>query len=308
MFAKLGQKFSVPDPWKEASKTLPLSNESSPVKETAQSLTAPSPAPEKSPFSSQQRKKAEDSKATPSPFSNSQQPAPAPAASTTQTPFSSPSFGTMGATPAASPFSGKSTSTSPFGSSATSGATFGSSGKSTFAAKGPSPSPFSTASAPTGNAETFTGSYKEMLLAFYQKYNPARVSEVDRNLAKYKGQEEAMFRKVANKYKLPASVFGLPDAPVGQPAPSSSGFGQPSSLGGPPTFGSPAGPPATAFGSPAGAPAAAFGGFGSTFGTTSSFGSVGQPAGGGFAALATGSPSPNPSPFGAGTAFGAPRR
>jgi len=163
-----------------------------------------------------------------------------------------------------------------------------------------------------------------MLSAFYQQYNPAKVAEVDKLLAKYRGNEEQMFRNLAKKYNLDPSIFGLSAAaPAGGTFGSPSiegtpGFGQPSVLGGVSAFGgsgaSPFGGSTSSgggggFGQFASSPAPGQG-FGSTaggsFGGVSSFGSLAQSpsAAGGFGAFS----SPAPAPFGTSTPFGAPRR
>ena len=149
--------------------------------------------------------------------------------------------------------------------------------------------------------------------------DPAKIAEVDKLLAKYHGQEEQLFRNLAKKYNLNPSVFGLSAAPAGAfgaPSPgiasSPGGFGQPSALGGTPTFGSPppsfAGAAGGGFGGAATTPGQ---GFGSASGA-SPFGSQGfgalahSPAPAGFGSYG----SPPATPFGGSNAspFGAPRR
>jgi hypothetical protein len=173
----------------------------------------------------------------------------------------------------------------------------------------PAPAPaFSGAPAP---APAFSGgrSPRELLTAFYQQYNAAKISDVEKLLAKYQGKEEHMFRQLAKKYNLDPSVFGLPPSPVapsgfGTPAPSTGfgsspgGFGSPSVLGGGPVFGG-AAPSASPFGASSGGFGQSAGGFGSSSGTSfstgPSFGALAHSPGvGGF-----GSPSPGVAPFGA---------
>mmetsp|Transcript_44764 Transcript_44764/g.108556 ORF Transcript_44764/g.108556 Transcript_44764/m.108556 type:complete len:797 (-) Transcript_44764:35-2425(-) len=61
--------------------------------------------------------------------------------------------------------------------------------------------------------------YRTRLIEFYKKHNPSKVDSVDDTLAKYKGKEEEMFRKLRNKYEsgngsdkagASASKFPLP--------------------------------------------------------------------------------------------------
>jgi hypothetical protein len=42
--------------------------------------------------------------------------------------------------------------------------------------------------------------FRERLLAFYKKYEPSKVSEVDNLLAKYKGKEDGLFKALVKKY------------------------------------------------------------------------------------------------------------
>jgi hypothetical protein len=151
-------------------------------------------------------------------------------------------------------------------------------------------------SSPTVNANFSGRAPREILLSFYQQHNPQKVSEVDKLLEKYKGNEEQMFRNLAKKYSLDPSVFGLPASvpvgfggtntgPAGAPT---GGFGQISVLGGGPSFGTPNAP----------------------FGTSSVFGSTAPTPPSGFGSLAQSfaSPSANSSSFGTSTPFGAARR
>lgn len=177
------------------------------------------------------------------------------------------------------------------------------------------------------SAATFNGkSARELLTEFYREKNPEKVNQVDRLLEKYRGNEEALFRNLAQKYNLDPSIFGISSAP----APIPGGFGSSSSMGtngfGGGTFG---GTSSTQFGSagfgaasPLGqnsvfgsAPVSAsspHGGsvFGSAAGSTSfgasGFGSLAQSSPSqGFGSF--GSPSPSAS-FGASSPFGGPRR
>jgi len=42
--------------------------------------------------------------------------------------------------------------------------------------------------------------FRERLSAFYKKYEPPKVSEVDNLLTKYKGKEDALFKALVKKY------------------------------------------------------------------------------------------------------------
>ena len=42
--------------------------------------------------------------------------------------------------------------------------------------------------------------YVKILTDFYQKYNPSKIEEVQKTLARYKGKEMEMFDKLAKKY------------------------------------------------------------------------------------------------------------
>lgn len=209
------------------------------------------------------------------------------------------------------------------------------------------PPSFGASSAPPPTQALFGGrTPRDILVAFYQRYNAAKVAEVDKVLIKYQGKEDLMFRNLAKKYTLDPSVFGLQSitAPVptfGSPGvqppniqSNSQGFGQPSMLGGTSSFTASSAAPTPfgggggSFGSPstlgqgtpsgfgsAPTPAAAFGsnssGFGaSTFGSlaTSSSPSPFGAASGGFGSGAPSFGTTGSSQFGASTPFGAPRR
>jgi hypothetical protein len=157
-------------------------------------------------------------------------------------------------------------------------------------------------------------SYREILVAFYQKYNAAKLSDVDNVLTKYKGQEENLFRKLAEKYLVDPALFGVSQA--APPAPAfGSGFGQPSPLGGGPSMASPFGtvaptvpasnpPSGGGFAQFAAGPSSGFSGGGAAA-AGGGFGSLAQSAGTGFGGAGF---APGPSPFGTATPFGAPRR
>lgn len=164
----------------------------------------------------------------------------------------------------------------------------------------------------SGGQQSFQGQTpRDMLLSFYQQKNPSKIAEVEKLLEKYRGNEEQMFRNLAKKYQLDASVFGLSAAPAtstfgaaGTGIPSSGGFGSAGGFGRPSALGS-----SSPFGQTSG-------GFGQTsiLGGGATFGSSAGPSFGGasanFGALAS-----NPSPFGSASAgafgstgptFGAP--
>jgi len=58
-------------------------------------------------------------------------------------------------------------------------------------------------------------SHRQMLIEFYQKYNPSKVNEVDQTLEKFAGREEEMFRKLRLKYNAnPDEVNNRPTEAV----------------------------------------------------------------------------------------------
>jgi len=301
MFQKLAAKYKVKSPLDEIQNT------------PAPTPGFGTPSAAKSPFAST----GAPGNTAASPFQSS---APSNALGSAS-PFSSGGAVNAGSTfgkPPASPFgpapgAANMASSTPFGSPAPSSTPFGSGGLSSTSPFGgaPSPSPFGPAAAPAMQAgatqSTFQGKDpRQMLMQFYQQYNPSKLGEVDKVLTKYKGKEEQLFRNLAKKYNLDASAFGLPPAPAvggfGSPAPAPAGFGQASAIGGAPAFGGPSG-----FGQTAqmGFGATSSAGSGMAFGSampsaqgTSSFGSLAQ--------------APSPSPFGnssmggGGGGFGSP--
>jgi len=86
--------------------------------------------------------------------------------------------------------------------------------------------------APKGTSTSNTGGakdYKAILTAFYQKHNPSKLPSVDKSLASYKGREQEMFQKLANKYKVPNPLQESSNQPTSTATPggfSSSGFGK----------------------------------------------------------------------------------
>ena len=53
-------------------------------------------------------------------------------------------------------------------------------------------------------------SYRDKLVTFYKKYNPAKISSIDSTLETYKGREDILFQKLNKKYGL-SSQYPLPD-------------------------------------------------------------------------------------------------
>jgi len=257
-------------------------------------------------------------------------------------PFSSGTGMNTGSTfgkPPASPFGpapGTSNmgSSTPFGSPAPSSTPFGPGGLSSASPFGgaPNPSPFGGSPVPAPAMQTGATQNslqgkdpRQMLLQFYQQYNPSKLGEVDKVLTKYKGNEEQLFRNLAKKYKLDASAFGLPPAPAaggfGSPAPAKTAFGQASTLGGTGGFGGSGGfgqTPQMGFGSTNTGSGMTFGSGMSSAQGTSSFGSLAQapsPSPFGSSSMSGGFGSPSPGfgatssmGFGGSTPFGAPRR
>lgn len=320
MFAKLAKRYGVPNPLDLSEVNSSAAGITSGTGSLFQVKQASNNAPQ---LSSQQKPPLSQS-----PFGTTNKP-------TTTSPFGTQGLSSSASAPDTQPsFSGFGSSSAPsFASSMSSPSPFGGSG-----GLPTSPSPFTASSntAPFGSASatqppaaaTFNGkNARELLTEFYQEKNPAKLHEVDRLLEKYRGNEEALFRNLAQKYKLDPSKFGLSSAPA--PIPGTFGSTSPmgtGGLGGSTLFG---GAPSTSFGS---------GGFGSAspLGQNSVFGSApvsaSAPSGGsvfgsgagstsfgasGFGSLAQsspnqgfgsfGSPSP-PTPFGATSPFGGPRR
>ncbi|KAI9913034.1 hypothetical protein PsorP6_005526 [Peronosclerospora sorghi] len=150
-------------------------------------------------------------------------------------------------------------------------------------------SAFSTASTPSTPFGRPAVDYRQKLIEFYQKHNPAKLSSVDATLEKYKGNEAKLFQNLAAKYKVDASVV----VPPAKPNAAASPFGKPGAFSAPsaagtPTFGaasvlgfgdakpspaaSPFGAPSTPASSPFGAPAPSGFGFQATSASTPQFG------------------------------------
>ena len=131
---------------------------------------------------------------------------------------------------------------------------------------------------------------KEILVAFYNKYNPSKVSEVDKFLTKYSGKEEQMFRNLAKKYNVDPSLFGINNPPQ-----TSAGFGSTPGKPANSTFGSPSfGQPSTLSNttSPFSSPSTSMSGaFGSSQLKSQSSGFGAVSSGGGFGSLAASAPT-----------------
>ena len=231
MFAKLATKYKVSNPLEATTKVETFSSSSrSPGFGNLGSVSASTPsltlgmnavAATSTPFSSLSGTPT----ASPS-FSGGFQPSPFGINNPTtnnRTFGISPSSANMVA-PAQTPFG----SSSSFGVKTTGG--FGNINNQTpFGAAAPSPMQ-------SNSPRLFNGrTARELLLQFYQEKNPSKVTEVDKLLAKYHGNEEHMFRNLAKKYQLDSSVFGVsssnPNPGFGSPtiAPT---FGQASPIGG----------------------------------------------------------------------------
>ncbi|GAB9470777.1 Nuclear pore complex protein, partial [Globisporangium polare] len=230
--------------------------------------------------------------------------------------------------PAFSPFGAPATSTSaedsskkpsPFGAISSSGFGAAAAKPATTTATGFGAFGTSTAST-TGSASASpfgqpAVDYRQRLVDFYTKHNPAKLSDVDATLAKYKGNEEKLFQNLASKYKV--SPGGIPSSPAIQPANASaasspfgnagsfssislSGNAQPSTGFGSSSFGGGFGAKPAPSSSPFGAAPQASNPFGSGASTTSSgFGTSTTTGGAGAGAFGTSSQ------FGSGGGFGA---
>lgn len=348
MFAKLAKKYKVSSPLDSIRKT-DESSESAPVGAAPSPFkTAVPPMPSFgstagldsgiAPFGTSKPQ------ASPSPFSSMIE----KSSPIGQSPFGQPSTNTFGSmTQSSSSFGHPSKTVSSFGGAPQ-------------AAPPSSPSPFGPPStqttssfggapqmAPPSSTSTLIGGRepREVLVAFYQKYNPSKLHEIDKVLTKYKNDEEHLFRNLAKKYNLDPEVFGLPSNPqqsgfgsagpggmqggFGQTTPfrgsASSGFGSSLGSGQPPsTFGSPSG--GSTFGSSSaigghsfGSSSVIGGGQVATFGSLAASGASASPFGGGTTGFGSMSGSGFGSMSGSGgfggafsgasaTPFGAPRR
>ena len=174
---------------------------------------------------------------------------------------------------------------SPFGQTNTSsGGSFGSA---------PTSSPFGSNNNATTTGKLFGGrTARDILTAFYQQRNPAKISEIDKLLAKYKGDEEKLLRNLAAKYNIDPSTFGLgPAAPSGFGSRPATAFGQSSTIGSSGGFGGISG--GQGFGSFTNpSQSTGFGSFGASAPSPGGFSSFGNSSGG------FGAP-PSATPFGA---------
>lgn len=57
--------------------------------------------------------------------------------------------------------------------------------------------------------EIYTGTVREKVYTFYTTHNPTKLDEVDRLLAKYSRNEEELLERLAKKYRVDPSVFGI---------------------------------------------------------------------------------------------------
>lgn len=57
--------------------------------------------------------------------------------------------------------------------------------------------------------EKYTGTVIEKVNKFYTVHNPTKLDEVDKLLAKYSRNEGELFKKLAKKYNVDTSVFGI---------------------------------------------------------------------------------------------------
>jgi len=315
LFAKLAKKYNVPNPLDERAGS------------SASNSATFGPVPTPSPFASTANQTPAPSPFSASTFGTSNSPVPsvappfgstatsAPFGSTTTSTFGTPSgssssFGTSQSAsfgkPGASPFSQPAptaSTTSPFVQPATT--PFGQTPKTTT----PMSSPFGNTpgqSAMVG-APAFGGkTAREILFAFYQQRNPSKISDVDKLLTKYAGQEEKLLRNLAKKYNLDPTTFGLTAAPVSA---GTTTFGSSSMMGQAATpFGQP--PTVGTFGSMANQPSQGFSSFGQASQGATGFGpssnNTAQPAPSGFGSFGnTGGFGSSPTPT---TPFGAPRR
>lgn len=206
LFEKLSRKYNVPNPLETDNAT------SSGIESFSRGLGAPLHPPQNDstkPGGSAQRIAAASFKST--------------ELTSTVAPF--------GATPMSSFSASPTTATnSPFGSTSSSTPGFGNSPSTPFGQKTstnsafgqlsqPIASPFGQSSSPMGSSfgnlagsgcRTFGGkTTREILITFYQQRNPSKISEVDKVLAKYAGNEEHLLRNLAKKYNLDPSYFGL---------------------------------------------------------------------------------------------------
>nr|CCA18228.1 nuclear pore complex protein putative [Albugo laibachii Nc14] len=93
--------------------------------------------------------------------------------------------------------------------------------------------PSSTAQRPLSSTHTGASpagidpQVRARLVAFYEKHNPSKLSEIDKTLDKYKGREDELFKNLYSKYKVHAEAVTNTPGPVCNPV-SSSPFGNPS--------------------------------------------------------------------------------
>lgn len=298
MFEKLANKYKVENPLKQNVSSAGQISTSGLFGKTPDNSTNTTMASFGTPSSFQQSASA-------APSSNAFASMSTP--STTQSPF-----GAALSAPSPSPFgaaSSSATSPSPFGVASSAPSPFSSPpvpsfGQPSFPVAQTFAQPAMTGQPSPGPAPTqvtFAGrSPRDLLVAFYQQHNAAKIAEVDKLLEKYKGNEEQMFRNLAKKYSLDPSVFGLQATPVASnpTPPHNTGFGQLSALGGGSAFGTSNGP----LGSPL--RTSMGGGFGQTSSLGSGFSQALPPSGHVFGASS--SPGFGTASFGALASFGSP--
>jgi cytidylate kinase len=61
--------------------------------------------------------------------------------------------------------------------------------------------------------------HRERLVAFYEKHEPSKLKDVEKLLKKFKGREDEMFQRIADKYKIDAkqTSVGLPQVATSTP-------------------------------------------------------------------------------------------
>ena len=310
MFQKLAQKYKTSNPLGDATQAsvAPLFGTPNPTKSPTPfgSTPAPAAATKSSPFGNSVG--GNDQKTS---FSSFGSQSTTPFGSNTKSPFGSSSVG----------FSNPSNATTGFGNTATSGeATPFGSNSGGFGSLGLGSA---SAPAPAAQGAKFCGrTPRELLVAFYQTHNPAKIGEVDKTLMKYAGREELLFLNLAKKYNVDPAQFGVSASPAAAPSLTTGfgsspapAFGSQSQGFGAPSFGSPGvlggGQSSGGFGS------SGTGGFGSssggavfgggTGGGGSSFGKLAQSSGAGAFGGTSFGGGTSTSSFGQ-TPFGAARR
>jgi hypothetical protein len=138
-------------------------------------------------------------------------------------PFSATGTNKPAANPASTP------ATTAFGAAPTAPAGFGN-------IAGTTPGGFVASLPPQQGAASAPGgavNYRNEVLQIYQKYNPQKVSEVDKLMLKYKGHEAKLLERLCKKYNVPlGNAANQPTAGFGTPAAAATtGFGATPSMG-----------------------------------------------------------------------------